>query len=141
MEGAVIAASIMRVREAEMLRASESAQVALERLCGGAACAPVVDGEARAVGIVTASTLLSGMAGFAHDTRGLLASASSFTDRTVGDVMDTAFASCPPEAPAGVVAGLLSENAAAFVVDDGGRLLGVIEPEDLFRALCEHTKK
>jgi cystathionine beta-synthase len=84
---------------------------------------PVMDGD-RCVGSVTEYHLT---------TRGL--ESTRFLDATVGEVMDEPFPTVPAAEPVDAVTKLLSKTTPALLVQDGGRVAGIVTRTDLLQFL------
>ncbi len=97
---------------------------------------PVVGPDGRVSGVITPALALKRSIGFTADP-GALASVA------VEEEMERAFAAVSPEADISTVAATLSGggHGAVMVVDDGGRLLGVISPEDILKRIWEYSEK
>lgn len=118
---------------------------------------PVVDGDDKVLGVITARSLLAALL---HGSRpgGLrnLASAvpalKDFIDninglesRGVCDLIDKDYASVDPETPSMKVAALFTDPEkrveGVLVVDSQRRVLGVITVTDMLKRLCEYAEK
>ena len=86
---------------------------------------PVMDGE-RCVGSVTEYHLT---------TRGL--ESTRFLDATVGEVMDEPFPLVPAGEPVDAVTKLLSKTTPALLVQDGGRVAGIVTRTDMLQFLMQ----
>ncbi|MDP2689204.1 MAG: CBS domain-containing protein [Deltaproteobacteria bacterium] len=97
---------------------------------------PVVGPDGRVIGVITPALALKRSIGFTADL-------SSIASVAVEEAMETAYAAVSPEAGISSVAASLSEkgHGAVVVVDDGGRLLGVISPEEILKRICEYSEK
>ncbi|MFQ5736154.1 MAG: CBS domain-containing protein [Thermodesulfobacteriota bacterium] len=144
----MIAAYIMRPHP-EVLAPGDTLLGALRLLCGtGSGCAPVVDRDGRLVGVVTTESVLDAWAG---PTRDVL-DAHGMGTVAVERVMDTGFSAVGPETGIKELLRLLSPEGGGeggagrgggplAVVDDGGRLLGLIGPEDVLKRIWEYTER
>lgn len=130
------------------LRRSDDALVALRAfLEHGPGQLPVVDDECRVVGAVTARSLLR--AALPEGTDGidrpglpaLMESVRGLSSTKVGDILERAFRSVGPEASLAEAAAILMDGAAEglFVVDSGGRLLGVITRREILARLAVYA--
>lgn len=104
--------------------------------CKNGGVIPVVGHDGRVSGVITPALALKRSIGFTADP-GAIASIA------VEAAMETAFAAVSPEAGISSVAAALSDrgHGAVMVVDDGGRLLGVISPEDILNRIWEYEEK
>ncbi|GLC25024.1 pyridoxal-phosphate dependent enzyme [Roseisolibacter agri] len=84
---------------------------------------PVMDGD-QCVGSVTEYHLT---------TRGL--ESTRFLDATVGEVMDEPFPTVPASEPVDAVTKLLSKATPALLVQDGGRVTGIVTRTDMLQFL------
>lgn len=105
--------------------ATSMADVLLEMTAKRLGVTAVVDDDGRLVGIVTDG-----------DLRRALAAGGDVTSRLVGDVMSGHPKTIPSDALAAFAVATMEQHAITvlFIVDEGGRLAGVIHLHDLLRA-------
>ena len=148
----MVAAGIMTT-DPPRLGPSSTVLDAVERFgaADGPSHIPVVDGEERFMGFVGRAGLLTellpgGVTAGATALTALMENISAMADTGIGPLIEESSSSVPPEASMMEVAahfmeGDKGERTPLAVVDNQGRLLGVITPGAVFKRLWEYRLK
>ncbi|MBI3398442.1 MAG: CBS domain-containing protein [Deltaproteobacteria bacterium] len=118
---------------------------------------PIVDNNNKAIGLLASKKLLyltlpryisEGLlkdVKFAPDLPQFHKRCAELAGKDVCEVMDKEFAKIGPEVSVMEVATIFLSSErpieCILVVDNEGRLLGIISPWDIFKRLCEYTEK
>ncbi|MBI5237805.1 MAG: CBS domain-containing protein [Deltaproteobacteria bacterium] len=109
---------------------------------------PVVDSNGSTAGVVSAASIVS--AAFASADKGVYAGPGGLAGfisreagRPVDDFMDRDFITVAPEAGIQVISSIFSGKAVStvLVVDHAKRPLGIIQPTDVLKRLCEYSER
>jgi CBS-domain-containing membrane protein len=134
------------------LTPSSTVGEAVERFsaCGGPSHIPVVDSEERFLGFVSHAGLFtqllpggSGADGDATLLRAFVENIGAMAGTSIGPLIEDPSPSVPPETSMMEVAAHFTEGAQTplAVLDNHGRLLGVITPAAVFKRIWEFRKK
>ncbi|TAN61445.1 CBS domain-containing protein [bacterium] len=140
----MIAANIMST-DFIKLSPDESLAPALEALSaeGSGALLAVVDASNVAIGVISQRSIMRQAR--AKTLPEVISAITALPLKKAEEAMVADFASLPPSAPIEEVLALFTRKQnpaeAVLVVDDAGRLLGIITPNGIIKRLCRYHRK
>lgn len=144
----MIAANIMAECEAVMASGESLGNAVRLLTAQKAKLIPVIDAHGSTAGVVSAASIVSAALASAdkggligHD--GLADFISREAQRPVDGFMDRDFITVAPEAGIQVISAIFSNRAvpAVLVVDHAKRPLGIIQPTEVLKRLCEYSER
>lgn len=144
----MIAASIMNECKAVMASGEVLSKAVRLLAAQKARFIPVIDSNGSTAGLVSAASIVraafasSGDAAYAG-LNGLVGFISREAGSPVDGFMDRDFITVAPEAGIQAISSIFSNKAvpAVLVVDDAKRPLGMIQPTDVLKRLCEYSER
>lgn len=140
----MIAANIMSI-DCVKLSPEQNLVSALEVLSaeGSVQMLAVVDASNVAVGVISQRSIMRQAS--AQTLPEVISAITALPLKKAAEVMETDFAKVPPLAPIAQVLALFTREQnpapAVLVVDDAGRLLGIITPNGIIKRLCQYHRK
>lgn len=144
----MIAANIMTECEAVMAGGEALSKAVRLLAAQKARFIPVIDSNGSTAGLVSAASIVSAAKASADKgayagPNGLVGFISREAMSPVDGFMDRDFISVAPEAGIQAISSIFSNKAvpAVLVVDDAKRPLGIIQPTDVLKRLCEYSER